>query len=52
MTNPSAMRGSPNCGQQPQHVEHAGPAHAAPNIAKLTKNEPYTKQTKSLSPNK
>tara|TARA_B110000116_G_C16342145_1_gene361615 strand:+ start:231 stop:389 length:159 start_codon:yes stop_codon:yes gene_type:complete len=52
MTKPSAMSGSPNCGQHPQQVEHDGPVHAAPNNAKLNRNDPYTKQIKSLSPNK
>ena len=52
MTKPSAMSGSPNCGQHPQQVEHDGPVHAAPNNAKLNRYDPYTKQIKSLSPNK
>jgi hypothetical protein len=51
MTNPNAIRGSPNCGQHPQQDVHAVPEHA-PKRARLNKNEPYTKQIKSLSPNK
>ena len=49
MTNPKAIKGSPNNPKHPQHVLQATAVHFE-NIAKLRRYAPRTKQTISHKP--